>query len=234
MTRKAYLPDEFILFQNLLSTIIRDRDNVKIFMCGNTVNKYNPYFKEMGLIDANKMLPGDIQLYQFAVNQKDQVLKIAVEFSDLPSKDGKPSDKYFAFGNPRLKMITNGMWELAIYPHLPYRYTYNDICGEFFIKWEDKICHCEIVQIENNGKAIAFVYIHDKTTPIKDPDSDIIFSTEYDPRFNWYRKITKPSDDITRRIKYFFDTDKVFYQDNEIGEIVRNYLQWCKTDKGIT
>ena len=28
---------------------------------------------------------------------------------------------------------------------------------------------------------------------------------------------------------YYFNANKVFYQDNEIGEIVRNYLNVCKT-----
>ena len=32
LTRGAYLPDEFVIFQNVLSTIIRLRDDVKIFM----------------------------------------------------------------------------------------------------------------------------------------------------------------------------------------------------------
>lgn len=233
MTRRAYLPDEFILFQNLLSTIIRDRNNVKIFMCGNTVNMYNPYFKEMGLDNANKMKPGEIQLYEFAVNQKNEVLKIAVEFSDLPSKQGKPSDKYFAFGNPRLKMITNGMWELALYPHLPYKYTYNDICAVFFIIWEDRILQCEIVQKDIDNRSVCFIYIHNKTTPIQNDSEDLIFSTEYSAKYNWRRKITKPIDNIGERIKWLFDIDKVFYQDNEVGEIVRNYLQWCRSDRGI-
>ena len=49
LTRSAYIPDEFVLFCNVLSTIIRQRDDVKIFMLGNTVNKYCPYFKEMGM-----------------------------------------------------------------------------------------------------------------------------------------------------------------------------------------
>ena len=48
ISRTGYLPDEFILFMNVCSTIIRDRNNVKIFMLGNTVNKYCPYFAEMG------------------------------------------------------------------------------------------------------------------------------------------------------------------------------------------
>ena len=49
LTRRYYLPDEFMLFMNLLSTIIRQRDNVRVFMLGNTVNKFCPYFTEMGL-----------------------------------------------------------------------------------------------------------------------------------------------------------------------------------------
>ena len=51
ITKGMYLTDEFMAFMNTLSTIIRQRDNVKIFMCGNTVNKFNPYFEEMGLND---------------------------------------------------------------------------------------------------------------------------------------------------------------------------------------
>ena len=31
LSRKSYLPDEFVLFMNTLSTIIRERDNVKIY-----------------------------------------------------------------------------------------------------------------------------------------------------------------------------------------------------------
>ena len=34
--------------------------------------------------------------------------------------------------------------------------------------------------------------------------------------------------DIEKKIAIFYTRDKVYYQDNEVGEIVRNYLQWCK------
>lgn len=228
MTRNIYLNDEFILFTNVLSTIIRDRDNVKIFMCGNTVNKYNPYFKEMGLDNVLKMNKGDIQVYKFAA-LNDKILKIAVEYADSPNKKGKASDVYFAFNNPKLKMITNGLWEMALYPHLPYKYTTKDIIGQYFIKWEDEIKHCEIINIDD----ITFTYIHNKSTPIQSEEEDLVFSTEYNPRFNYRRKITQPMDNIGKRIWWFFQNDKVFYQDNECGEIIRNYIQWCKTDRGF-
>ena len=113
LTRRYYLPDEFILFMNVLSTIIRDRENVKIFMLGNTVNKYCPYFDEMGLNNITSQAQGTIDIYSYPNN-----LKIAVEYCG-ENQNKKKSNKYFAFNNSRLNMITSGKWELAIYPHLP-------------------------------------------------------------------------------------------------------------------
>lgn len=234
MTRIYYLPDEFVTFVNVLSTIIRDRDNVKIYMCGNTVNKFNPYFKEMGLDNVLKMKQGDIQIYKFAA-MKDKVLTIAVEYSDGIAKNGKPSDVYFAFNNPKLKMITNGMWEVALYPHLPYKYKQKDIQFTFFIIWERNILQCELIQVYDEDKKITvtFIYIHMKTTELQNDCEDLIYSTDYDSRLNWRRKITKPIDDIDRKLMWFFKSEKVFYQDNEVGELVRNYMVWCATDKGF-
>lgn len=231
MTRGLYLPDEFTTFTNVLSTIIRDRDNVKIFMCGNTVNKYCPYFKEMGLTNILQMQQGDIQTYKFA-SLNGKTLRIAVEYAENPNKDGKPSDVYFAFNNPKLQMITSGVWELALYPHLPIKYTRDDVNGEYYIKWEDEMLHCEVITVEVNKKFTSFTYIHRKTTPVNN-DNDLVFSTEFNPRLNYRRKITHPQDNIGQRILWYYKHDKIFYQDNDVGEIVRNYLNWCRSDKGF-
>lgn len=224
LTRDAYLPDEFIKFTNVISTIVRYRDDVKIFMCGNTVNKYSPYFKEMGLDRVQKMNAGDLHVYKFAA-LKNRELKIAVEYSDNPNKKGKPSDIYFAFNNPKLKMITNGVWELAIYPHLPMKYKSTDIIFIYFIQFEEATLQCEIIQLED----LTFTFIHAKTTPLKDTQNDLIFSPEFNPRPNYRRRITNPHDDIGKKVLWYFNTDKVFYQDNEIGEVVRNYMNWSRS-----
>lgn len=221
LTRGTYIPDEFIKFMNVLSTIIRQRNDVKIFMCGNAVNKYSPYFAEMGLHNVKNMKQGDIELYNYG----DSGLKVAVEFSDSPNK-GKPSDIYFAFNNSKLEMIkgSGGIWEIDIYPHLPLKYKPKDIIFTYFIIFSEDILQCEIIIIKNN----VFAYIHRKTTELKNIDKDLIYSTEYDVRPNWKRKITKPITPIEKKIATLFLKDKVFYQDNEVGEIVRNYLMWCK------
>ena len=221
LTRQYYLPDEFVTFMNVLSTIIRHRDNVTIYMLGNTVNKYCPYFKEMGLGHVAEMEKGKIDIYSYSESK----LKVAVERCANLNKGGKRSDIYFAFDNPQLAMITGGAWEIALYPHLPVKYKPSNIVFIYFIIFDDNILQCEIVNVEDSY----FTYIHRKSTPIQDEDNDIIFSESYDPRPNHFRNIRKPTKKYTKKIADFFKEEKIFYQDNEVGEMVRNYLQFCKT-----
>lgn len=215
---RSYIPDEFVLFMNILSTIIRDRENVRVFMLGNTINKYCPYFSEMGLKDIKNMKQGDIAIYHYG----DSGLSVAVEYCK-PNKKGKESDAYFAFNNPSLQMITNGEWELDIYPHNTEKIRPKDILFTYFIIWNGDILQCEVVERDSK----MFTFVHRKTGLIKDEDHDIIFSADYDPRPNWRRKILKPATKLDKKLAYFFQADKVFYQDNEVGDIVRNYLEWC-------
>lgn len=221
ISREGYQVDEFVTFTNVISTIVRYRDNVKIFMLGNTINKYCPYFKEMGLTKIFDMKPGDIQPFTYG----DSGLMVVVEYADSPNKGkGKPSDVYFAFNNPKLKMITGGAWEIGIYPHCPFKYRPKDILFKFFIIFEVHTLQCEIIQRETE----LILYIHQKTTEIKHEQTDLVYTTDYDSRPNWRRNILKPYFPIEKKIIDLFRNDKVFYQDNEIGEIVRNYLMWCR------
>ena len=221
LTRTAYLPDEFVLFMNVCSTIIRHRTNVKIFMLGNTVNRYCPYFKEMGLTHVKDMQPGSIDVYRYG----DSELKVAVEYT-LPNKDGKESDFYFAFDNPKLSMITGGEWEIDIYPHCPVKYTPAEVVYTYFIEFSGDLLQCEIICHDD----LYFTFIHRKTTELKHPETDLIYSTEYNPRPNYRRNITRPMSTLEKKIVEHFKKDKIFYSDNEVGEIVRNYLIWCGKD----
>lgn len=222
LTRNGYLPDEFTLFTNVISTIVRQRNDVTIFMLGNTVNKYCPYFNEMGLKHIDKMEKGDIDLYNYG----ESGLRVVVEYADSPNKS-KDSDVYFAFDNSKLKMITNGVWEVALYPHVPCKYSRKDIVFTYFIIFNANLLQCEIVVKEN----MIFTYIHRKSTPLKSENRDLIYDTEYHPQHNYMRRITKPTNEMEKKVYMFFVKEKVFYQDNEVGEIIRNYIQWCNTEK---
>lgn len=222
ISRTIYLYDEFILFENVLSTIIRNRTNVKIFMLGNSINKYCPYFREMGLKHIKNQKQGTIDVYTYG----DSGLKVAVEYVKDNAEQGKGSNVYFSFDNPSLKMITTGAWEIAVYPHCPVHYRPKDIAFTYFIKFDDSILQCEIVMTDNEN----FTFIHPKTTPLKDTENDMIYSQEYNALPNFHRKITRPQSKLENKIAWYYKTDNVFYSDNETGEIVRNYLKWCNGD----
>ena len=219
LTNKIYLPDEFILFMNTVSTIVRQRTNVKIYMLGNTVNKFCPYFKEMGLTNILTMKQGTIDVYTYGETK----LKVAVEYADSKKKF-KKNNFYFAFNNPKLKMITGGSWELNIYPHAPVKWLPKNILFTYFIDFNDNIYQCEIVNKDDN----VFTYIHEKTTPIKNPDKDIIYTLDYNPKINYNINILKPLNDYQNKITWFYTHDRVYYQNNNVGDAISNYLKICK------
>ena len=217
LTRGYYLQNEFVLFMNTLSTIIRHRNDVTIYMLGNTVNKFAPYFIEMGLKHVGAMEKGQIDVYTYGTSK----LRVAVEYCASPKKEGKKSDVYFAFDNPSLQLITGGAWEIDLYPHCPVEYERKDIEFVFFVEFNESILQGEVVSLDNNN----FVFIHRKTTPIRDRNNDLIFTMEWDPRPNIVRGLDKSDLKCVRIIRQFFRNDKVFYQDNEVGEEIRNFLQ---------
>ncbi len=219
MTKHIYLNDEFVLFMNTISTIVRQRTNIKIFMCGNTVNKYCPYFSEMGLTHILEMKQGAIDVYTYG----DSELKVAVEYcTNLQS--GKKNNFYFAFNNPKLHMITGGAWELDIYPHLPIKYKPKNIIFTYFIEFNNQLFQCEIIDVNSE----MFTFIHKKTTMIQNPNNDLIYTLEYNYKLNYSRNIYKPISSLQKRILWFFQTERVFYADNETGDAISNYLKICK------
>lgn len=219
LTRQVYLPDEFILFMNTISTIVRNRTDVKIFMLGNTVNKYSPYFDEMGLRNVSKQEQGTIDIYKYGTSK----LKVAVEYCKSMGKS-KENSFYFAFNNPKLEMIKTGAWELDIYPHCPIKYKPKDIIFTYFIEFGGEIFQAEIVNKDNH----VFTFIHEKTTPIRNKDKELIYSLDYNSKINYNRSILQSHNEITNKIKNFFILDKVYYQDNNVGNTIHNYLKECK------
>ena len=128
-------------------------------------------------------------------------------------------------------MITHGDWEIDIYPHLPYRYKSEDVIYTYFVEFDGEKLQCEIIRggEDEDGKRVdaMITYIHQKTSEWKHPDKDVIFSPEISPLRNRYTRITNPIDRRTQKILECFKRDKVFYQNNEVGEIMNNYLKWC-------
>lgn len=220
LSRQSYLPNEFLLFTNVLSTIIRLRNNVKIFMLGNTVNKYCPYFGEMGLTHIKEQKQGTVDVYNYA----NTGLQVVVEYCAASEKHGgKESDVYFAFDNPQLQMITTGTWEIAIYPHLPIHYKPKDVVAEFFVEFDGEILHGEVICADDGAP---FIFFHPKTTPIQDEEYDIVYGQTPSYMRNKRIGFSHYDDKLSKFICQCLRENRVFYATNETGEILRNYVIW--------
>ena len=95
-----------------------------------------------------------------------------------------------------------------------------DVLFVYYIKFNDVVLQGNIIQVGNE----CFTYIHAKTTPIKDEENSLIYSLEMNGKPNYKRKLLSTASYVEQQVARFFAIDKVFYQDNEVGEIVRNYL----------
>lgn len=219
ITRINYLNNEFVLFQNLLSSIIRGRTGIQIFMIANTVNRYCPYFKDMGLSRVANQKQGTIDVYKLGKTN----LKIAVEYCSLMDVSSTKADEYYAFDNPQLKMITTGAWEIALYRHAPPELSDYRIIYTFFIDFDRHIVQGDI----HMYKGYPIIFFHEKTTPIKDFDKSVVYLQEsFDGNPLHQIDLRVAPTKVQKLILDLIHYQKTFFQDNELGEVVNNWLKF--------
>lgn len=222
--------EEDDMFLNTISTLIRGKgvNDVNIFLCGNTNNKYNnPYFKHWNLKNVTKMKPGDIDIYKYPdIVNPDGTTKrgtqVVIEYTE-PFEEGKESDSFFSFDNDK-SMIIDGGWDTRQFPHLPKKYTSDQVVFTFYIEYEDTLLESKII----NDTESLYMYINYKYSPLKEKANDLIYTQRYDPRPNFHRNMVKGCYKIDRKLYSFFAKDKVYYRNDDVGDIVFNYIQWCK------
>ena len=115
----SYLPDELNLFLNLISTIVRYRHNVKVFMLANAISKFSPYSSALG-IRLHRIKKGDILLREYT-DKKGFKTSFAIERSEnvnvFDNNQNTNKIVYNNFGNSGVGgMITSGEFEVHAYP----------------------------------------------------------------------------------------------------------------------
>lgn len=216
MTRNGYLTNEFVQYCNLLSSLIRDRSDTIIYMLANTVNRYCPYFEEMGLKDIESMPQGEVYVYTYGNSD----LTVAVEYCDPVKATEKVASKYFAFDNPQLEMITSGAWELMFYPRPPYKIFKEDIKKIFYIQFGEQLLCGEIVK----NKADLFIFFHPQTKDITIKDKDVFYTDQFTTSICHVRFLKDQPTDLHKLIANLIVKKSVCFSDNETGELFRNWL----------
>lgn len=222
MSRQRYLVDELALFSNCISSIKRDDGRFKVWMLGNTVTTYCPYFREMGLKHITEMKKGEIQTYQGS----DPETTIAVMWAGSPDADAKKDiNKFFAFDNPKLKMITEGSFETAAYPKFPDLGDSKDdyqIVFSFFLEFDNDLLQADVYG--SDVRDSEFIFWHPKTTELKHPEEELIYTDQVKVGSNYRRSFTTCLTPEESAIKRLIALEKMFFADNQCGETLRNFM----------
>jgi len=230
LTRQYYLPSEPTLFENLVSSIVRQRSNVRILMLANTVSWSAPYFNEWGLNHVREMEQGTFDEYKTGDGKR----KVIVCYTE--HSGAKESDVFFNYDNPRTRMITSGVWETAQYPRIPESldgWDYGEPCYVQSIDgWSAKIIPAqtpdgmEVILVYDNGREI----LHVEPPYIDNRYKDRIVYTDYFyPCINCRLAMTKHTDNYSKFIVSCLRQGRVFYANNTVGENIRNYLKFSTT-----
>ena len=139
-----YLDDEVNLLLNLVSTIGRQRTNLKIFMLANAISKYSPYSSALN-IKLHRLKKGEIILKEFK-DKKGYRTRFAIERSEnvnvFDNKDNVDKIVYNIFGNSGVgQMITSGDFEVHKYKERIDNITFSEYKeeGDILINKKDKI-----------------------------------------------------------------------------------------------
>lgn len=108
---ETILVDELNKYEQVLSTVIRMKTDVVIYLVANTVSKFSPYFTHYGF-DINKCEQGTITTKEFPID--DGVLRVSLEYCAYSETIGKKASKYTTS-----KMIKTGQWQIPETSDIP-------------------------------------------------------------------------------------------------------------------
>lgn len=215
-----HMPDEFIRFADLLSTIIRGRKDPIIWMLGNTIDRYEYYYDELEIADYMRYIkmgesmlvstakgtPIYIEIFQLATSLKDRVNKL-----------------FFGFKNPRLNAITGEDWLIVPYQHID-RYDEREVIDStHYLEYESNLLQLEVVHSERYG---LHVIVHKSTNREKSGtiySCDTMLDIRYKYRFGW--------SNLDKMIWTLYSRKKFFYATNSDAAIVSKYVNLADNSK---
>ena len=123
-----YLPDEVNKLINLVSTITRNRKDTKVFLLGNAISKYSPYWEALD-IQPNKIKKGEIVYKEFKVDKLKTSFTIERTGSvKYDTKNRKIEESTFSvFGKNNNNMIEKGDFESKHYNRIIGNVTFNEL-----------------------------------------------------------------------------------------------------------
>lgn len=205
ITRDSYLSHETDILLDVISSIMRDREGVPVYMIANTVSQHCPYFTAFGF-KIQDIKQGDLK----------QVSPLCV--IEYCNATGRQNNAYFsAFNGKHGKMITSGEWDFREYPTLyPKSHRDYNFHLRFFVVLSDRKIAGELLSAERG----AFLYFYPFTGDIKYPATTIIYGGVTDSNMLHCKNFSDAPTSAHQIIRDLINSDKCFYSDNAVGDAV--------------
>lgn len=224
VSERFSVPNEFVQFVDLCSTVFRLRECPKIIMLANNVNKYNQYFNDLEIAERIS----EMQISENCIHTTSKGTKIYIEFIGAPKKYRTKKttwNRLFAgFQKPELASITGeSTWAVHCYQHIPVieeNEKLETIFSKVYILYQNKLVRLDIVFHEKLGLCI---FAHWATKVYND---SIIFTNEQmtDERYIYgIGKNTK----IGKIIDKIILERKIYFSGNDVGAFVEGYFSKC-------
>ena len=151
-----YLTDEFQRFQQVISSLVRDRweQDTKIFFLANPLSKWCPYFPNLGI--TNDMIKTPNQRYEISYPNTDMttIFEYIGSGEEENSTPNLVYKTFFAFPNSesKSKSITGGFWELDDSMQLPSQvYKNSELRKKVFMYFGEQWIKGEIMRYNETG-----------------------------------------------------------------------------------
>lgn len=213
---KYYYRNEFVRFNDLLKTIIRDRQSPIIVLLANTIDKNSQYFNELEIYNTvQNMKQGDSEIIT-----SERGTNIYVEILESGVKKQKTrsivNTLFFGWKNPLISSITGDDWAINNYPHIP-QYNSKIILKRYYLDFNNTLLALDIKSCDEIG---IYVAVHRATRTY---DDSIIFTIgEIDKNNKRFRFGFTPSD---KRLWELYKRNKFYYASNDIGSLIDNYVK---------
>ena len=215
MISNRYRPDEFVDFQDLLKTIIRERFSPLIFCLSNCTHIYSKYLVEMDIQkDFSKI--GEDEHFIKVTGKGTRIYgeRIGVKFKNR----AELNSKFFGFENAKLAAITGGEWIIGAFQRLKRNIEFERVETRLFLKYAGLVVQLELCYSDQIG---LFVYPHEANRAYD--DALIVYTLEEITAKNEQYKFGM--DKLSATIWKLYKANKFYYGTNEVGYAIENYIK---------
>ena len=222
---RYYPPDSFILFCDIIKTIVRERQTPIIFMLGNTLDRYNQFFAEMELLGVTTSMP--LGEHTEVITSKGTPIYVEFVTREKTKEKLTLNKLFFGFKNKKLGSITGEDWVIIPMQHIDPEDAENRIviAKHLYVTYEGQLIQLELVRSDKYG---THVLAHFANHPYA--DSRIYTMENMDDhryRFRWgYDKLDK-------LIWGLYERKKFYYANNSVGVLIDKYCSEVKTRKQL-